>query len=208
MNIMLNLKKLLVSFALAPLTIGMLPSNLHAACAKITPTRPGEIYLFRGLANIFSLGLDEMGKEYSAYGIENCVFNHAHWESVTNDILERSYKGTLSGPIIIVGHSLGAGIAPRMATTLGKNGIEVDFVVMFDPVERTTVGANVDQIVNYYLPKRKDNKLYPRTDFEGELLNVNVARGGGFNHFNIDKNRGLRDRINARVLELADEADQ
>ncbi len=175
-----------------------------AQCAKMKPTRPGEVYLLRGLANIFSLGLDEMAQYYTKLGMENCVFNHSVWESLANDILERSYRGEVNFPVIIVGHSLGAGAAPRLATRLGKAGIPVSYVVMFDPVEPTLVGGNVQEIVNYYLPKRQDNKLYPGQTFQGVLENVNVSKFGGFTHLNIDYNTGLRKTIYSKSVQYSD----
>ena len=74
-----NLNKVFCTVLLSvALSISLNVASASAGCAKIKPTRPGEIYLLRGLANIFSLGLDTTGKQFSKYGIENCVFNHKH----------------------------------------------------------------------------------------------------------------------------------
>ena len=181
---------------------GGLVSTAQANCADIRPTKPGEIYFMRGLANIFSLGLDAFAKEISDLGIENCVFNHTHWQAVVNDVVERGYKNEVSEPVIIVGHSLGANIAPKMATIIGRHNIPVAYVVMLDPVEPTFVGKNVEEIRNYYLPKRNDNTLHPLQDFGGDLENVNVKRFGGFDHFNIDENRQLRDLMKSRIIDI------
>lgn len=177
-------------------------SESLANCAKIKPRAPGEVYFMRGLANIFSLGLDQFGKELSKLGVENCVFNHSVWQSLANDIVERSYRGEVSFPVIIIGHSLGANIAPKMATIIGRHNIPVAYVVMLDPVEPTFVGKNVEEIRNYYLPKRNDNTLHPLQDFGGDLENVNVKRFGGFDHFNIDENRQLRDLMKSRIIDI------
>ena len=124
----------------------------QAACSKVTPTRPGEIYLWRGLANVFSLGMDQMGKDFTAMGIENCVFNHSGWNAAAQELVERKRENRpISYPIIIIGHSLGAGASPEMATYLGRHGIPVTYVVMYDPVVPTQVGPNVQEIVNYYI---------------------------------------------------------
>ena len=188
--------------ALAVLVMAGSVDLAHANCAKVRPSKPGEVYFMRGLANIFSLGLDEFGKEMSKLGVENCVFNHSVWQSLANDIVERSYRGEVSPPIIIIGHSLGANIAPKMATIIGQHNIPVSFVVMLDPVEPTFVGKNVEEIRNYYLPKRNDNTLHPLQDFDGDLENVNVKRFGGFDHFNIDENRQLRNVMKSRIIEI------
>lgn len=186
----------------------LLPVQAFANCARITPTQPGEVYLMRGLANIFSLGLDQYGKELSQRGIANCVFNHSHWESLVNDIIERSYRGAVSEPIMIVGHSLGAGIAPKMATALARHNIRVAYVAMLDPVEPTRVGGEVQEIINYYLPKRnKDNKLYPSNDFSGALDNVNPGTFGKIDHFNIDENPNLKGVILTKIVENAKPAE-
>ncbi len=194
------------AFASCLVAIGLavaLAGAAQAACAKVNSTRPGEVYLLRGLANIFSLGLDEMGKQFTSYGMENCVFNHSVWQSLANDILERSYRGAVNYPVIIIGHSLGAGAAPQLATTLGKHGVPTAYVVMFDPVEPTRAGANVQEIINFYLPKRNDNLVRPTGDFTGKLSNVNLARFGGFTHLNIDYNKDLRQIVYRRTLELS-----
>ena len=178
---------------------------VNAKCAKIKPTRPGEVYLLRGLANIFSLGLDDAGKKFSKHGFENCVFNHHHWRALADDIVERGREKQISFPIIIVGHSLGANAAPLMANLIGKHNIPVSYVVMMDPVESRTVGKNVLEITNLYLPKRKDTLLYAGPDFTGKLKNINLKKyGKTFDHFNIDNNKPLRAAIYKRTLELSD----
>ena len=184
---------------------GGLVSTAQANCADIRPTKPGEIYFMRGLANIFSLGLDAFAKEISDLGIENCVFNHTHWQAVVNDVVERGYKNEVSEPVIIVGHSLGANIAPLMASRIGSHGIKVYYVAMMDPVEPTRVGKNVREIENFYLPKNKDTLLRPTRDFDGDLKNTNLKQWRqGFDHFNIDEKRSLRSIIKKRILELVE----
>jgi hypothetical protein len=205
-----SMKKIVLPALAAVISAGGIvfaAGGAEANCAKIHPTQHGEVYLMRGLANIFSLGLDVYGQELSKHGIENCVYNHSYWQSLVNDIVERSYNGELSQPVMIVGHSLGANIAPKMATALAKNNIEVAYVAMLDPVEPTHVGGHVDEIFNYYLPKRnKDNKLYPSGNFDGYLENVNVAKFGGYDHFNIDEKAQLKEIILTRVIEKSSEA--
>ena len=176
-----------------------------AKCAEISPTRPGEVYFLRGLANIFSLGLDVMAKKVTADGVENCVFNHHHWKALVNDVVERNYQKRISEPIIIVGHSLGANVAPQMATSLGNHGIPVAYVVMLDPVEAERVGANIDEVVNYYLPKSKETRVFGTSRFTGQIENINVSHTG-IDHFNIDENPALWNSIHMRIQQLTDPA--
>ncbi len=181
-------------------------ANNQALAKDFKPTRPGEVYLLRGLANVFSLGMDEMGKKLRKFGIESEVYNHSHWQALADELIERSYEKEISFPIIIIGHSLGAGAAPKMATTLGLRGIPVKYVVMYDPVEPTLVGRNVNEIVNYYLPKNNNtNIVSPKQDFTGTLSNINVRPLGGFNHLNIDYNKEIRRVVYDEVLKYSDE---
>jgi hypothetical protein len=177
-----------------------------AACTKFKPTRPGEVFLWRGLANVFSLGMDTMGEDFSRLGIENCVYNHSGWKAAAEDLIERSkQKNGISYPIIIIGHSLGAGASPEMATYLGKRGIPVAYVVMYDPVVPTQVGPNVGEIVNYYIKKpNKDKILYPMADFSGRLDNIDLSSRRDIDHFNIDKKPELHKIVYQRTLEITD----
>ncbi len=169
----------------------------------MTPTRPGEVYLWRGLANIFSLGMDEMGKQFTKMGIENCVYNHSGWNAAAQELVERHRKKEkISYPIIIIGHSLGAGVSPEMATYLAERGIPVTYVVMYDPVVPTQVGGNVKTIVNYFIKKPdKDKTLYAMADFSGTLENVDMSSRRDIDHFNIDKKPDLHKIVYARVLQ-------
>lgn len=178
----------------------------QAACSKVTPTRPGEVYLWRGLANVFSLGMDEMAKDFTSMGIENCVFNHSGWNAAAQELVERKRENRpISYPIIIIGHSLGAGVSPEMATYLGQHGIPVTYVVMYDPVVPTQVGPNVQEIVNYYIKKpNKDKILYPASGFNGALDNVDLSGRRDIDHFNIDKKPDLHKIAYARVIAASD----
>lgn len=176
-----------------------------AACAKLKASRPGEVYLLRGLANVFSLGMDEMGKKFSELNIENCVFNHRAWSGLANDIIERSYRNRVSYPIVIIGHSLGAGAAPQMATRLARQNIPVAYVAMFDPVQPRQIGGNVDELVNYYIEQTDKNKIVtPLPDFTGHLENINLAGQPNITHLNIDKNLELQGIVFQRAQELSD----
>ena len=91
-----------------------------------------------------------------------------------------------------------------MATLIGKYDIEVSYVVMMDPVEKTSAGKNVQRIVNYYLPKKRvDNRVYPQRNFDGVIENVNVKLIGGFDHFNIDENISLKKAMYTYTLHLS-----
>ncbi len=174
-----------------------------ANCIQSKSGKPGEVYLLRGLANIFSRGLDRMSEEFARVGLGNCVTNHHDWKSLADDIIARSKSNQVNFPVIIIGHSLGANAAPMMATRIGEANVPVAYVVMLDPVLPTEVGRNVKEIVNWYIQKKgKDKILSPLPDFKGRLVNLDVTKYG-VDHFDIDKSPLAHKTIIEHALKLS-----
>ena len=65
------------------------------------------VYLLRGLMNVFSLGMDTLAEKIQRRGIYATVHNHTEWEALA-DQAAAAYRAGKEGPIIVVGHSLGA----------------------------------------------------------------------------------------------------
>lgn len=165
----------------------------------------GEVYLLRGLANVFSTGLDVMNDKFKRRGVNSRVDNHATWEGYAKDILARSKTGDVSYPIVIMGHSLGGNASVQMAKFLGDNGVPVSYVVAFDPTITTTVGPNVTEVVNYYLPNKADgnetNIVKEEPGSPAKVTNIN-ATPIGVDHFNIEKNDQLQVRVMTKAISL------
>lgn len=164
-------------------------------------TRTGEIYLMRGLANVFSRGMDKMARDLRKDGYYAVSFNHGGWERYASDIVARAKAGDVSYPIIIMGHSLGGNEAPKMANYLGANGIKTELVITFDPTEPQVVGKNVDTVINYYLPNGR-NTIRKASGFKGNLSNINVSDITDITHTNVEKNPKLQARSLAKVQRL------
>ena len=166
----------------------------------------GEVYLLRGLANVFSTGLDVMDEKFKRRGVNSRVDNHAVWQNWANDIIAREKAGRVSHPIIIMGHSLGGNATMQMARYLGDNGVHVAYAVSFDPTITGEPGPNVDVAVNYYLPNGKPGKeanvIVEGPGFQGSLANVDVSPVEGMNHFNIEKNPELQVRVMTKTMNL------
>lgn len=166
-------------------------------------SRTGEIYLLRGLANIFSRGMDVMGQRLVKKGIDARVFNHGAWKSLADNIVARNKVKQVSYPIIIMGHSLGGNASVQMAKYLGDRGIKVRYVVAFDPTITTFVGRNVNQVTNYYLPNEKHTNVVRKAPgFSGKLKNVRVTNIRGIAHTNVEKNRGLQNKSIKYIMSL------
>ncbi|MEC9342676.1 MAG: hypothetical protein VYD64_02405 [Pseudomonadota bacterium] len=166
----------------------------------------GEVYLLRGLANVFSTGLDVINEKFQRRGVNSRVDNHAVWQSWAKDIIARDRAGQVSYPIIIMGHSLGGNATMQMARYLGDNGVKVAYAVSFDPTITGEPGPNVEVAVNYYLPNGNSGKdanvIVEGPGFTGTLANVDVSPIDGMNHFNIEKNPELQVRVITKTMSL------
>jgi hypothetical protein len=98
--------------------------------ASMAPPR-AHVYLLRGLMNIFSLGMDTLAEKIQRRGIHATVHNHAEWQTLA-DNAAAAYHAGKEGPIIIVGHSLGADAVMQMSAYLGRKGVPVALAVPFD----------------------------------------------------------------------------
>lgn len=166
-------------------------------------SRTGEVYLLRGLANVFSRGMDVLGVRLVKKGVDARVYNHGAWRDLANNIIARNKRKQVSYPIIIMGHSLGGNASVIMAKYLGDRGVKVRYVVAFDPTITTFVGSNVKQVTNYYLPNDEHSNIVRKTPkFTGKLRNVKVTKIAGIKHTNVEKNRGLQNKSIQHIMSL------
>ncbi|WP_024281380.1 thioesterase domain-containing protein [Xanthobacter sp. 126] len=162
----------------------------------------GHVYLLRGLANVFSLGMDDLAKKLNARGIPATVHEYGQWASLADAAAAES-RATGNSPIIIVGHSLGADAAVEMAERLTALGTPPKLVVTFDPVGVTQVGASSGYFVNYYQSNNGYGKrLTAGPGFHGNIVNRNLNAIGGIDHFNIEKSPRLHDEVITQVRSI------
>ncbi len=168
-----------------------------SSSAEAATRRPGKVYLYRGLMNVFSLGMDQIAYKLQAVGVATSVSNHTLWSSEANDMIAKYQAGNRE-PIILMGHSAGADATISVARKLAQYNIPVALIVNFDPVAPDAVPNNVKQIVNYYVPAGWGRAVSADPRFKGKLANVNES--STTNHFAIDKDDALQRQAIARVL--------
>lgn len=90
--------------------------------------------VIRGL--LLAGGMDDLAKEIDA--------DYMNWLTGIFRRLRWKLSGPPSGPVDIIGHSLGANEAVRQANALGDAGVEVGLVVLLDPTvkEKVRYGRN------------------------------------------------------------------
>ena len=121
----------------APIFIAFLfsPGNANAS---------GHIYLLRGLAGVFSTGLDILDQKLVQRGFTATVHGHLDYEELASEAARLQKSG--KGPIIIMGHSLGADAAIFMAEKMKSLGAPVALVVIFGPTMNLVAPSNVSQV--------------------------------------------------------------
>jgi hypothetical protein len=162
------------------------------------PPPPAHVYLMRGFLNVFSLGIDDLGAKIAAAGIAETVANHADADTFLNQIVTRYQSGD-RGPIILIGHSLGADAVIAMAQTLDRYGIPVALAILFDGTAPHEVPKNVALAVNF----TQQFEISPGPGFGGKISNVDLRGQDGIDHFTIDKAPALQAQALDDVLQAA-----
>ena len=155
------------------------------------------VYLLRGLMNIFSLGMDTLSEQLNRRGVYATVHGYGEWQSLA-DRAAVDFKAGKEGPIILIGHSLGADAVMEMAAYLGRKGIPVALVVPFDGTQSFAASDNVARVLN--LTQRDYAYMRKGPGFHGTLSNIDVSSDPSIDHINIDKSPRLHARVVSEVL--------
>ena len=156
-----------------------------------------EVYLIRGGFNVFSTGMDQMAQKLRFRGIKASSHGIMSWKGIANDIIKRSKAKKVSYPIIFLGHSLGADVAPEFASYLAENGVTVDLVIGFDATSNRTFNKGAKKVINYRTPM--GGYYVKGQGFNGTITQVDVGEYGA-NHFTIEKVAGVQQLALGAVL--------
>jgi hypothetical protein len=175
------------------------PAHAAAPAAKPLGTGPAHAYLFRGLMNVFSLGMDDLAQKIERAGIAASIYNHSEWREVSDEIAAR-YKVGNHGAIILIGHSLGADAVMLMGEYLGSKGVPVALIVPFDATRSLNASANVARVMN--ITQRDYAYMRRGYGFRGELANVDVSSDESIGHISIDKSARLHAMVVNKIVSV------
>ena len=118
----------------AVLSLMLLGLSIGTSNAQTTTaSQPREhVYLLRGFANVFSLGMDQIAAKLQQHGIHTTVDNYLAWPTLAKQAAAE-YKGGQTRTIILVGHSSGATAVTDMAARLSQLGVPVKLAIGLDP---------------------------------------------------------------------------
>jgi hypothetical protein len=179
--------------------LSLLPLMIGFTTSPSTAQPRAHVYLLRGLMNIFSLGMDTLAEKIQRRGIYATVHNYAEWQTLA-DQAAAAYHAGKEGPIMIVGHSLGADAVMEMSAYLGRKGIPVALAVPFDARGSYATSSNVGRLLN--LTHAGYGYMSRGSGFHGPLSNVDVSSDRNIDHLNIDKSARLHTQVLAAILEV------
>jgi len=154
----------------------------------------GHVYLLKGFAGIFSTGLDTLDEKLVQRGITATVHSYDDYKGLATEAAHLQKIG--KGPIVIIGHSLGAEAAIYMAEKMKTAGAPVALVVTFGPNEHLMAPSNVAEVINYY---QNGAFVSKGPGFKGTISNVNLDAASDINHFNIEKINRLHAKVVAKI---------
>jgi hypothetical protein len=196
----------LAGLAVGPASAWNIPSPIlppGAAAVQPVAATHGRVFLLRGLLNVFSLGMDTLGRKIKAKGMPAVVTNFTNWRKYATILVSQYRTDKSIAPVVIIGHSLGADSAIDMANYLGANGVPVSLVVAFDGVhDGHKVGRGIAEVVNYYKSDGVGKLIQAGPGFTGRLSNIDVADRKGIDHLNIEKSAALHAEVIARMTRI------
>jgi pimeloyl-ACP methyl ester carboxylesterase len=155
----------------------------------------------------YSLGLDVLRDKLRARGIEasthveGVLIPHTNVRSLAAQAIEAARAGRR---LMLLGHSMGADAAVKIAARLERKNFAVDLLIGFDPTKFACplVPRNVKRALCYYQKEFGDylgrGRFHPGAEFAGECLNERVP----FRHKKMDDAPEMHERVLAEAGKL------
>jgi pimeloyl-ACP methyl ester carboxylesterase len=153
------------------------------------------VYMFLGLGNVFSTGIDVLAEKLTRRNIWARAANHVSAASFADDAI-RAYRAK-PGPVVLIGHSLGGDATVEVADKLKAAGVPVALLISYGPANSQSVPSNVARAINYYQSNSAWNATFrPGPGFKGSLRNIDLAKDPAIDHLTIEKD----DRLHATAI--------
>lgn len=174
------------------------------ATAQPAPTaKEVQVDLLRGLADVFSRGMDTLTDRLNRQGYSARVYSTGGWPSVARRIADKYSRGH-KDIIVIIGHSLGANAAFDIANELDRQNIPIELIVTFDATNPHQVPKNVLHLVNFYQHNGFGKIISPGPGFKGELSNIDLTADKSLSHVTIEKSPRLHAQVMQKIADIVD----
>ena len=155
----------------------------------------------------YSLGLDVLRDKLRARGVkatthvEGVLIPHTNVANLAAKAADAARGGS---KLLLLGHSMGADAAVKIAGRLAAENLPVDLLIGFDPTKFAcpAVPANVRRALCFYQKELGDwlgrGRFLPASDFGGECVNERVP----FGHKVMDDAPEMHERVLAEAGKL------
>ncbi|MDQ6939800.1 MAG: hypothetical protein M3119_06540 [Verrucomicrobiota bacterium] len=176
--------------------------------------REGHVYCILGWLGIWSRGMDVIAQRVdSELGVQATSLGNPEWKKLAAFIRTEHEAGRWSGPLILIGHSIGSDDQIRVAKRLNQGNVPVDLLILIDPTAPPSVPPNVKHCVNIFkshpgldaVPAFRGIEVYAVDPSRTLVENINLRRTQVdfdthvINHFNIAKIKGVQDMVLAEI---------
>lgn len=183
------------------------------ASVKKISYRQGQVYTMRGLGGVFSRGMNRLEDTLeNDHSIRTSSTIWYKFNNLSDFIIKNHKNNTLQGPIILIGHSLGANEQIKVAKNLARENIAVDLLLTVDAVAPIAVPANVKNVFNIYKPglipmiSGRAPKAADPAQTHIDNYDVTKIKNLYVNHITIDKNNRMQKIMLDKVLATLQDA--
>jgi hypothetical protein len=162
-----------------------------------------QVDLFRGLADIFSRGMDTLTHRLNQEGYSARVYSTNQWPTAAQRIAAQYSRGH-KVIVVLVGHSLGGNAIVDAAYELDQRNIPIELLVSFDATNPRPVPNNVIHVVNFFQQNGFGKQVTPGPDFKGELTNIDLTAETGLSHATIDKSPRLHAMVMRKITDVVE----
>jgi hypothetical protein len=163
-----------------------------------------QVDLFRGLADIFSRGMDTLTHGLNQEGYSARVYSTNQWPTAAQRIAAQYSRGH-KVIIVLVGHSLGGNAIFDAAYELDQRNIPIELLVSFDATNPRLVPKNVLHVVNFFQQNGFGKQVTAGPDFKGQLSNVDLTAETGLSHTTIDKSPRLHAMVMRKIADVVEQ---
>jgi pimeloyl-ACP methyl ester carboxylesterase len=163
-----------------------------------------QVDLFRGLADIFSRGMDTLTHRLNQEGYSARVYSTNQWPTAAQRIADQYSRGH-KVIVVLVGHSLGGNAIFDAAYELNQRNVPVELLVPFDATNPRPVPKNVLHVVNFFQQNGFGKQVTAGPDFKGQLSNVDLTAETGLSHTTIDKSPRLHAMVMRKIADVVEQ---
>jgi hypothetical protein len=163
-----------------------------------------QVELFRGLADIFSRGMDTLTHRLNQDGYSARVYSTNQWPSAAQRIADQYSRGH-KVIVVLVGHSLGGNAIFDAAYELDQRNVPIELLVSFDATNPRPAPKNVLHVVNFFQQNGFGKQVTAGPDFKGQLSNVDLTAETGLSHTTIDKSPRLHAMVMRKIADVVEQ---